>query len=68
MLLSLFVELAENYLSAANLFGALVAADPSSVTDSRKEVFPEFLEVILALSPTAERVWFSRFALSLASK
>ncbi|CDJ49244.1 hypothetical protein, conserved [Eimeria brunetti] len=36
-------ELAENYLSAAASFGALVAADPDSVAESRKDVFPEFL-------------------------
>ncbi|CDI86719.1 hypothetical protein, conserved [Eimeria praecox] len=37
-------ELAEKYLRAAASFGALVAADPASVANSRKEVFPEFLE------------------------
>lgn len=40
-----FVVLAEGYLKAAASFGALVAADPNSAPESRKDVFPEFLKV-----------------------
>ncbi|CDJ27934.1 uncharacterized protein EMH_0096570 [Eimeria mitis] len=37
-------KLAENYLSEATVRGSMVVADPDSVPESRKKVFPEFLK------------------------
>ena len=40
-----FSELAESYVDAATVFGTLVAVDPASAPEPRKDVFPEFLAV-----------------------